>query len=110
MTSTAKYKVYNDVELPIGVNAFLFYGEATDKSGDASDKTNGALVPSYSTQGLEAGKTLADVHFDLKGILVGDDYKTTQTSLLAILDGIAKTEGWKDATELCNPIILRLSV
>ena len=103
LTSTAKYKVYDDVELPIGVNAFLFYGEATDKSGDASDKTNGALVPSYSTQGLEAGKTLADVHFDLKGILVGDDYKTTQTGLLAILDGIAKTEGWKDATGTLQP-------
>lgn len=103
LTSTAKYKVYNDVELPIGVNAFLFYGEATDKSGDASDKTNGALVPSYSTQGLEAGKTLADVHFDLKGILVGDDYRTTQTGLLAILDGIAKTEGWKDATGTLQP-------
>lgn len=103
LTSTAKYKVYNDVELPIGVNAFLFYGEATDKSGDASDKTNGALVPSYSTQGLEAGKTLADVHFDLKGILVGDDYQTTQTGLLAILDGIAKTEGWKDATGTLKP-------
>lgn len=103
LTSTAKYKVYNDVELPIGVNAFLFYGEATDKSGDASDKTNGALVPSYSTQGLEAGKTLADVHFDLKGILVGDDYRTTQTGLLAILDGIVKTEGWKDATGTLQP-------
>lgn len=103
LTSTAKYKVYNDVELPIGVNAFLFYGEATDKSGDASDKTNGALVPSYSTQGLEAGKTLADVHFDLKGILVGDDYQTTQTGLLAILDGIAKTTGWKDATGTLKP-------
>lgn len=103
LTSTAKYKVYNDVELPIGVNAFLFYGEATDESGDASDKTNGALVPSYSTQGLEAGKTLADVHFDLKGILVGDDYKTTQTGLLAILDGIAKTEGWKAATGTLRP-------
>lgn len=103
LTSTAKYKVYNDVELPIGVNAFLFYGEATDKDGDASDKTNGALVPSYSTQGLEAGKTLADVHFDLKGILVGNDYQTTQTSLLAILDGIAKTEGWKDATGTLQP-------
>lgn len=103
LTSTAKYKVYNDVELPIGVNAFLFYGEATDKDGDASDKTNGALVPSYSTQGLEAGKTLADVHFDLKGILVGNDYQTTQTGLLAILDGIAKTEGWKDATGTLKP-------
>lgn len=103
LTSTAKYKVYDDVELPIGVNAFLFYGEATDKSGDASDKTNGALVPSYSTQGLEAGKTLADVHFDLKGILVGNDYQTTQTGLLAILDGIAKTTGWKDATGTLKP-------
>ena len=103
LTSTAKYKVYDDVELPIGVNAFLFYGEATDKDGDASDKTNGALVPSYSTQGLEAGKTLADVHFDLKGILVGDDYQTTQTGLLAILDGIAKTTGWKDATGTLKP-------
>ena len=103
LTSTAKYKVYDDVELPIGVNAFLFYGEATDKSGDASDKTNGALVPSYSTQGLEAGKTLADVHFDLKGILVGDDYQTTQTGLLAILDGIAGTDGWKDATGTLKP-------
>lgn len=103
LTGTAKYKVYNDVELPIGVNAFLFYGEATDKSSDASDKTNGALVPSYSTQGLEAGKTLADVHFDLKGILVGDDYQTTQTGLLAILDGIAKTTGWKDATGTLQP-------
>lgn len=103
LKSTAKYKVYNDVELPIGVNAFLFYGEATDKSSDASDKTNGALVPSYSTQGLEAGKTLANVHFDLKGILVGDDYRTTQTGLLAILDGIAKTDGWKDATGTLQP-------
>lgn len=103
LTGTAKYKVYNDVELPIGVNAFLFYGEATDKSSDASDKTNGALVPSYSTQGLEAGKTLADVHFDLKGILVGDGYQTTQTGLLAILDGIAKTDGWKDATGTLQP-------
>lgn len=103
LESTAKYKIYNNVELPLGVNAFLFYGEATAKSGDASDKTNGALVPSYSTQGLDAGATLANVHFDLKGILGSSDYGTPQDKLAGILTTLAKTYGWSSATGTLKP-------
>lgn len=98
LTGTASYKIYNDINLKIGTNAFLFYGEATPKTGD---NVNGALVPSYTTGGW-VGTTLDQIHFDLKQIFDASKEATRTTSeqdMLKILNAIANAEGWATQTE-----------
>lgn len=98
LTGTASYKIYNDINLKIGTNAFLFYGEATPKTGD---NVNGALVPSYTTGGW-VGTTLDQIHFDLKQIYDASKEATRTTSeqdMLKILNAIANAEGWATQAE-----------
>ena len=99
LTGTASYKLYNDINLKIGTNAFLFYGEATPQTGD--NNVNGALVPSYTTGGW-VGTTLDQIHFDLKQIYDASKEATRTTSeqdMLKILNAIANAEGWATQTE-----------
>lgn len=97
-------KLYSDVDIPIGTDAFLFYGEALRDNSDKTDATNGAIVPSFSSTGLPVGTAINTVSFSLKGILGNGDTNTPQTALLGILDDLAKvkgtdnTNGWSDAT------------
>lgn len=89
LSGTGKYKVYSDVDIPVGTKSFLFYGEA--KTGtDASDKTNGAIVPSFE-KGWTMGETLSTLSFSLKQISNGND--AAQNALLAILNSVAKVTG-----------------
>ena len=98
LTGTASYKIYNDINLKIGTNAFLFYGEATPQTGD---NVNGALVPSYTTGGW-VGTKLDQIHFDLKQIYDASKEATRTTSeqdMLKILNAIANAEGWATQAE-----------
>lgn len=97
-------KLYSDVDIPIGTNAFLFYGEALRDDDDDTNATNGAIVPSFSSTGLPVGTAINAVSFSLKGVLGNGDTNTPQTALLKILDDLAAVKGtdgqngWSDAT------------
>lgn len=90
-----KYKIYNDVEIPVGTNAFLFYAQATKAEG-ASDANNGVLVPSYETNGWKE-ETVNNIKFSLKSILAERSVATARDTVLAALNAIAGTTGWSSA-------------
>ncbi len=54
-------KVYNDVSIPIGTKAFLFYGEITDEAG-------GDLTPTYAPVSPATSETANEINFALKAI------------------------------------------
>lgn len=86
LQTNGNYKVYNDVDIEVGVNRFLFYGEAIATAG--GNKANGSIIPSYEVSGWPK-TTLADVNFDLRSILDNRSVKSTQDSLKAMLVAIA---------------------
>lgn len=94
LSGTGKYKVYSDVDIPVGTKSFLFYGEAKT-SADATEKTNGAIVPSFE-EGWTIGETLNSLSFKLKPISSGN--KQAQDALLAILNAVAKVTGTENNT------------
>lgn len=87
LQTNGNYKVYSDVDVEVGVNRFLFYGEAIATAG--GNKANGSIIPSYEVSGWPK-TTLADVNFDLRKILVDNGSVTsTQKSLTDMLVAIA---------------------
>lgn len=91
-----KYHIY-DIRIPMGTNAFLFYGEGLKADG-TGDKENGALVPSYaSTSGWNEGATVSSITFSLKPIYTKTDAAAEEATILTALNGIAGTEGWSTA-------------
>lgn len=104
LQTNGNYKVYNDVDIEVGVDRFLFYGEAI--ATDGGNKANGSIIPSYEVSGWPK-TTLADVNFDLRRILVDNgSVSSTQKSLTDMLVAIASvktTDGtgdhlWSDET------------
>lgn len=95
LATNTNSKVYNDVDIALGVNAFLFYGEAiTDtESGLDEEQANGVLNPSYATSGLNSGAALSTISFDLQSILGTQDVTTSQNALLALLNAVAGATG-----------------
>ena len=92
----ANSKVYSDVDIPTGTNAFLFYGKALE-AASMTAKDNGALIPSYASKGLAQGDKVSEISFSLQGILGTQTVTEAQTKLLGILKGIAGTTGTSDA-------------
>lgn len=92
LQTNGSYKVYNDVDIEVGVDRFLFYGEAIASEG--SYKVNGSIVPSYEVSGWPNSTTnkLADVNFDLRSILNKRSVENTQDSLTAMLNVIASVK------------------
>lgn len=98
LQTNGNYKVYNDVDIPVGVNNFLFYGEATDQTDDTSDKTNGALIPSYEVGGWPLDQTVDKITFSLKPILGTGSVESSQKTLAQMLTdiaGVSSTGGTK---------------
>ena len=89
-------KVYYNLEIPVGVNRFFFYGEATPDA-DATNATNGVLTPNYPA----ATGHVSDIHFDLNSITTSAQ-NDEATTLLTQLSNVAKVSGWSDTqnTEL----------
>lgn len=90
--TNSKAKLYSDVDIPLGTDAFLFYGEALKDNGDQTDATNGAIVPSFQSTGLPVGAAINTLSFSLKGIVGNSDVTTPQGTLLGILNDLAKVE------------------
>lgn len=91
------YKVYYDVPVDLGVNYFLFYGDATVASG--SYKENGSTVPSFDVNGWPS-TTLNDVKFDLRARLDNaSGLENEQAILAAILTDIAATKTKVEQTD-----------
>lgn len=106
LATNTNSKVYNDVDIALGVNAFLFYGEAiTDtESGLDKEQANGVLNPSYVTSGLNTGATLSTISFDLQSILGTQNITTSQNALVTLLNAVAGATGsnskkWSEVTE-----------
>lgn len=87
------YKVYSNVDIPVGTNAFLFYGEAKPEN---TKQKNGSLIPSYEEEGWN-GTALSNLSFDLEQILPDDNITgntAAQTEMLDILNDIISADGW----------------
>ena len=82
------YRVYNDVEVPLTTNYFLFYGEASE--ANAGSLTNGSLIPSYETGGWPA--SLSNVTFSLESILGSASVTAAQSALTDMLKDIASAQ------------------
>ena len=94
--SSSNYKLYNDVNVPVGTTNFLFYGiGGTTIPLDASGKfTNGILSST-----LPSTASTADVKFALEQILTGSDFEAPQSTLLGVLNGIANVTDWSTQTD-----------
>lgn len=111
LNTSSNSKVYNDVDIPLGTNAFLFYGEATANTAENSltaQQTNGVLNPSYATSGLSVGTAVNAVNFNLQGILGTSDVTEEQTALVNLLNAVAGATGtsetkWSSVTAENSP-------
>lgn len=90
LTQTGNAHVYKDVDIRVGVNAFLLYGEAKEKSSD--NKVNGALNPSYEVSNLEEGDRVDEITFSLQPIVAQVD-PAPGNALVAMLNDIASAKG-----------------
>lgn len=78
-------KTYRDVDIPVGITNFLFYGEGkkTGATDAEKNKNNGALVATID------GLTSRDnISFALKKVYEGSDFGDTQAALIALLNGV----------------------
>lgn len=103
LTSTGNAHVYNDVSVPVGTNAFLFYGKAID----ASAGTNASLVADmfkYGTlkaDGLSGAK-LSGISFTPVAIAATpntDKGNAIATYLTGIANATSGTKAWSDVKE-----------
>ncbi len=97
LKENGNYKVYNDVDIPVGVQSFLFYGEASEGAGTGS-LVNGEIIPSYEVSGWPLNSTLAGIQFDLKPIIGTGSVTESQNELAQMLTGIASVTGANSGT------------
>ena len=96
LAETNNSKVYEDIQIPVGVNAFLLYGQANDApADDAGYQTFGWLEPA----GLDdvSAVTLANVNFTLKPIYAPAEGTTGPAEATAIADYLTAIAQAKDA-------------
>lgn len=92
---TDKYKVYNDVDIPTGINAFVFYGEAAE-GNETSDVVNGAIDPSYVDDGWNTKGQVNSLKFRLRPIFTGSA-ESDENSLVTMLNAIVTAFGTPEA-------------
>lgn len=90
-TNNDRYRVYNDIDIPVGTNAFLFYGEAAEVTG-TTDVDNGALDPSYVDDGWNTAGTVSDIKFRLRQIYTGS-VASDETALVNMLNAVVTAFG-----------------
>lgn len=89
LQTNGSYKVYSDVDIPVGVNSFLFYGEAAEADGATGSLTNGSIIPSYEVSGWPLGQAVSQIQFDLEPIIGAGSVETSQKTLAQMLTDIA---------------------
>lgn len=90
LTQTGNAHVYKDVDIRVGVNAFLLYGEA--KEASTENKLNGALNPSYEVSNIVEGESVNEITFSLQPIVAQVD-PVPGNALVAMLNDIASAKG-----------------
>ena len=88
------YKLYNDVNVAVGTDNFLFY--ATAPMGD--DATNKFAKGSIEST-LDGKTTVSDIKFNLETVDVGDT-DGQEDKLLGVLNAVAGVSDWKDGAEV----------
>lgn len=91
LQSNGSYKVYNDVDIPVGVNSFLFYGEATEAA--TGSLTNGSIIPSYEVTGWPLNQQVDQIQFNLEPIIGEGSVTGSQDDLAQMLTDIAGVSG-----------------
>jgi len=74
-------KIYSDVNIPVGTDHFLFYGEANPDPSTNVD--NGTL-----TATLDGQTSRADIKFKLVDIFSGTSFGDAETALLTLLNNV----------------------
>ena len=89
-SSNDNYKVYNDVRVPLGTSAFLFYAQA-DK-GSLTDFQNGKTLKNAPSTAGTAGYTFSPV------VIYDGSTNTKGEAIATYLTNIANATGWKEST------------
>lgn len=100
---TDKYKVYNDVDIPTGINAFVFYGEAAE-GDETSDVVNGAIDPSYVNDGWNTTGQVNSLKFRLRPIFTGSA-ESDENSLVTMLNAIVTAFGTPKANGVLEGLL-----
>lgn len=88
---SSNYKLYNDVNVPVGTTHFLFYGIGGQSiPSNASDKFANGILKST----LPATASAGEVKFNLEKILTGNEFTTPQTKLLEVLNQVSIVQDW----------------
>lgn len=83
---SSNYKLYNDVNVPVGTTHFLFYGIGGQSiPSNASDKFANGILKST----LPATASAGEVKFNLEKILTGNEFTEQQGTLKNVLNGVA---------------------
>lgn len=101
LQGNANYRIYNNVSIPLGTNAFLFYGEALSES-NVTSATNGKLntTPDFGNK-IDDDLELSKISFSLQSIVeAGNTTITTEQDALAeMLTEIANVHVAEDETK-----------
>lgn len=88
---SSNYKLYNDVNVPVGTTHFLFYGIGGQSiPSNVSDKFANGILKST----LPATASAGEVKFNLEKILTGNEFTTPQTKLLEVLNQVSQVQDW----------------
>lgn len=88
---TDQTKVYNDVQVDVNTNNFLFYALA----GSTAPSTTTAFANGYMTDNLSSGVVNTDaIEFKLNRIRENANFATDGAAVLQALNGVAAATGW----------------
>lgn len=88
---TDQTKVYNDVQVDVNTNNFLFYALA----GSTVPSTTTAFANGYMTDNLSSGVVNTnDIKFNLTRIRKEANFATDGAAVLQALNGVAAATGW----------------
>ena len=112
LTATSNSVLYQDVQIPVGTGAFLFYGKAIDNTANSpittiADKFKfGTLTPSAALSSSKTGVP-TDITFTPVGIkeTVSSAGTGTAAKIVEYMNAIAGATGWAAET---NPAIAQL--
>lgn len=91
------YKLYNDVNIPVGTTNFLFYGMGqSDDPATVDDKFAEGILNNAS---LPAATKTTDIKFNLEAILSGDDFSNGMNAIVGVLNDVANAQNWSTQTD-----------
>lgn len=93
---TDQTKIYNDVQVDVNTNNFLFYALA----GSTAPSTTTAFANGYMTDNLSGGVVNTnDIEFKLTRIRKEANFATGGAAVLQALNGVAAATGWSTSQD-----------